>query len=180
MPGVRGRPARALTGAAGVSIRQTFLILIGPLFLLLAGINGALLYAWERSEAAKGLDNQALAAAVTTAAFAAGSDDLAHTLADPRRDAALRAAARNIPGLVGLYVATPGAPPVRIAGRGDGTALGGLTPPIRPVALPIAADASGRRRATALAPASGGRFVIAQIDAEPLFAEVTELRTLIA
>lgn len=163
-----------------MTVQRTFLLLVAPLFLLLAGINGALLYVWERSEAAHGLDDQALAAAVTTAAFAAGPDDLARTLADPGRNAALKAAAANIRGLEGLYVAAGTGAPVRIAGRGTGTVPGPYSAPAKPIALPIGADASGRHLATALAPASGGRYVIAQIDAEPLFAEVAGLQRLVA
>jgi hypothetical protein len=162
-----------------MTIRRTFLLLVAPLFLLLAGINGALLFVWERGEAARGLDGQAIAAAVTTAAFAAGSDDLARTLSDPRRDAALRAAAANIRGLDGLYVVTGDSGPVRIAGRADAANPGRLTPPTRPVALPITVSPAGRHLATALAPASGGRYVIAQIDAEPLFAQVAGLVRLV-
>ena len=163
-----------------MTIRRTFLVLVAPLFLLLAGINGALLFVWERSEAAKGLDDQAIAAAVTTAAFASGPDDLAQTLSDPRRDAALRAAAANIRGLDGLYVVTGDRAPVRIAGRADATNPGRLTPPTKPTTLPIMANPAGRHLATAVAPASGGRYVIAQIDAEPLYAQVAGLVRLVA
>ncbi len=163
-----------------MTIRRTFLLLVAPLFLLLAGINGALLFVWERGEAAKGLDDQAIAAAVTTAAFASGPDDLARTLSDPRRDAALRAAAANIRGLDGLYVVAGDGPPVRIAGRADAANPGRLTPPTRPTTLPIRENPAGRHLATALAPASGGRYVIAQIDAEPLYAQVAGLVRLVA
>ncbi|WP_293676377.1 hypothetical protein [uncultured Phenylobacterium sp.] len=163
-----------------MSLRQTFLLLVAPLFLLLAGINGALLYFWERAEAAQGLEDQAVAAAVTTAAFASGYDDLAKILADPRRDAAFVAAGTNVAGLVGLYVVAGEGPPVRIAGRGGAVGPPRLPHPVRPTALPITTDAAGRHLATAVAPASGGRYVIAQIDAEPLYAQVAGLERLIA
>ncbi|WP_293905424.1 hypothetical protein [Phenylobacterium sp.] len=163
-----------------MTIRRTFLLLVMPLFLLLAGVNGALLFLLERGEAARGIETQAISAAVTTAAFASGADDLAATLADPRRAAALKAAAANIPGLAGLYVVGTDGVPVRIAGRGAGAGPGRFAAPARPLALPIRADAPRPRLATALAAAGGGRFVIAQIDAEPLFAEVAALGRLIA
>jgi hypothetical protein len=163
-----------------MTVRMTFLVLVVPLFLLLAGVNSALLFFWERAEAANGLETQAIAAAVTTAAFASGPDDLAATLADPGRDAALRSAAANIRGLEGLYIVSPGRPAVRIAGREDSPPPGRFEPPARPFALPIRADAAGRHLTTALAPAAGGRFVVAQIDAEPLFAQVAGLERLIA
>ena len=163
-----------------IGIRRTFLVLVAPLFLLLAGVNGALLFYSERSEAAQGLENQALAAAVTTAAFAAANDDLAKTMGEPQRDAALRRAATHIRDLDGLYVVTPGQPPQRIAGEGDNANIGGLTAPARPMTLPIRVDAEGHPVVTALAPADHGRFVIAQIDAAPLFAQVAGLKRLIA
>lgn len=163
-----------------MGIRRTFLVLVVPLFLLLAAVNGALLFYSERSEAAQGLESQALAAAVTTAAFAAANDDLAKAMAAPQRDAALRHAAASIRGLDGLYVVAPGQPPQRIAGEGDNANIEGLTAPTRPVALPIRTDAEGHPVATALAPADRGRFVIAQIDAAPLFAQVAGLKRLIA
>ena len=88
-----------------MTVRRAFLLLVAPLFLLLAGVNGALLFLWERAEAARELDNQALAAAVTVAAFASGADDLAATLRDPRRSAAFREAAARVEGLDGIYIA---------------------------------------------------------------------------
>lgn len=163
-----------------MSLRQIFLLLVAPLFVLLAGVNGALLYVWEHREAARGLESQALAAAVTTAAFAASTDDLAQVLAQPTRVRALEAAAANITGLDGLYVARPGAPTRRIAGAGAHASLAGLSAPRAPVALPIRKSAGGYRVATALAPAANGEYVIAQIDAEPLFAQMDVLNRLIA
>lgn len=163
-----------------MTLRRIFVVLVVPLFLLLAGVNGALLYLWERGEAARGLENQALAAAVTTAAFAAASDDLGAALSEPGRVLAVRLAAANITGLDGLYLAAPGQAPRRIAGRGVHASLEGLSLPRKAAALPIRAGAAGHRVATALAPAARGEYVIAQIDAEPLFAQVAGLKRLIA
>lgn len=163
-----------------MTTRGIFLLLIVPLFLLLAGVNGALLYLWERGEAARGLENQALAAAVTTAAFAASSDDLARALAEPGRNKAIRLATSNITGLDGLYIVTPGQAPLRIAGPGTQASLENLSAPTVPTALPIRANAAGYRVATALVPTGRGDYVIAQIDAEALFAQVAGLERLIA
>lgn len=163
-----------------MTIRGAFLLLVVPLFLLLAGVNGALLFVWERGEAAKGLESQALAAAVTTAAFAASVDDLGLALSQPHRTKAMHAAAASVSGLDGLYLVTPGQAPRRLAGSGKNASLGGLSPPRSPVALPIRANAAGRRVATALAPAADGEYVIAQIDAEPMFAQVDGLIRLVA
>jgi hypothetical protein len=163
-----------------MSLRQTFLLLVVPLFVLLAGINGALLYGLERDEAVRGLEGQAIAAAVTTAAFAEGRDDLAAALADPVRDGALREAARRIPGLDGLYLVGPEGAAVRIAGSGPRLDPGRFARPARAMTLPVQRTAAGRQVVTGLAPAGAGRFVIAQIDAAPLLAEVAGLKRLIA
>jgi len=162
-----------------MSIRRTFLILVAPLFLLLAGVNGALLYFWERAEAERGLDQQAIAAAVTTAAFADSRDDLGRVLADPLRAAGLRSAASHVAGLHGLYIVGPDGVATRIAGAGSAAGPGRFAAPRAPTALPIRTDPSGRQIVTAIAPASGGRFVIAQIDAAPLFAQLAELQRLV-
>lgn len=162
-----------------MSIRRTFLLLIAPLFLLLAGVNGALLYVWERAEAERGLAGQALAAAVTTAAFADASDDLARALSDPVRAEALRDAARRVTGLRGLYIVRPDGRAVQIAGRPSRFWPGRFEAPRAPLAAPIRSGPSGERMATGLAPVAGGGYVIAQIDAEPLFAQVAGLQRLI-
>jgi len=162
-----------------MSIRRTFLLLIAPLFLLLAGVNGALLYLWERAEAERGLANQAIAAAVTVAAFADASDDLAAALADPQRAAGLRDAGRRIAGLHGLYIITPDGETLQIAGRPSAYWPGKFDAPPAPLAAPIRSDPSGRHMATGLAPVKGGGYVIAQIDAEPLFAQVKGLQRLV-
>lgn len=163
-----------------MSIRRTFLLLVAPLFLLLAGVNGALLYLWERAEAERGLANQAIAAAVTTAAFADASDDLAQALSEPVRAAGFREAAHRVQGLQGLYIVTPDGRTVQIAGRPSPYWPGRFDPPRAPLAAPIRADPSGFHVATGLAPIAGGGFVIAQIDAEPLFAQVRGLQRLVA
>jgi hypothetical protein len=163
-----------------MSIRRTFLLLIAPLFLLLAGVNGALLYLWERAEAERGLAGQAIAAAVTTAAFADASDDLARALSSPIRAAALRDAALRVEGLHGLYIVTPDGETVQIAGRPSAFWPGRFEAPRAPVAAPIRSDPSGKHMATGLAPVAGGGYVIAQIDADPLFAQVRGLQRLVA
>jgi hypothetical protein len=163
-----------------MTIRRIFLLVIVPLFLLLAGVNGALLHLRERAEAIHGLQEQALAAAVTTAAFAAGSDDLAGLMADPLRVAAIREAAAHVSDLEGLYVAAPDGSLTTVAGAAADDRSAGLVAPTAPVALPIRRDTAGRHVAIALAPAAPGHFVIARIDAEPLMSRVAALKRLIA
>ncbi|MBL8554964.1 MAG: hypothetical protein JNL41_11850 [Phenylobacterium sp.] len=163
-----------------MTVRRTFLLLVVPLFLALAAVNGALLYVWEKTEARRGLEGQAIAAAVTTAAFAAGSDDLAVTLADPRRAAALAEAAASIEGLEGLYVVDPEGTETAIAGRAPHVSKRRIGMPTAATVLPVRTALDGRRIATAVAPAERGRYVIAEIDAEPLYARLAKLRRIIA
>lgn len=163
-----------------MSIRRTFLLLIAPLFLLLAGVNGALLYVWERAEAERGLAGQAIAAAVTTAAFADASDDLARALTDPVRAAALRDAVARVEGLRGLYIVGPDGAIAQIAGKPSTFWPGRFDAPRAPLAAPMRSDPSGQHRATGLAPVRRGGYVIAQIDANPLFAQVAGLQRLVA
>lgn len=163
-----------------MTVRRVFLLLVVPLFLLLAGVNGALLFVWERAEAERSLENQAIAAAVSVAAFADSVDDLALSLADPQRAAALGAAAARVEGLHALYVLRADGSVRRLAG--EAAAVDAVRPraPRSPVALPVEVDRTGRRLVTALAPAAGGRVVVAQIDAEPLVVRLAELRRTIA
>lgn len=161
-----------------MTVRRVFLLLIVPLFLLLAGVNAALVYAWEQAETRRGLQRQAIAAAVTVAAFADREADFAAALQSSGRAANLRAAAEHVTGLVGLELVGPDGRSVAITG--EGAAPRRFSRPAAPAALPIAADGSGRRVATGLAPVSDGRFVVARIDAEPLLARQAELRRLLA
>lgn len=162
-----------------MSIRRTFLLLVAPLFLLLAGVNGALLYLWERAEAERGLAGQAVAAAVTTAAFAEVSDDLARALADPVRARGLRDAVARVEDLEGLYIVTPDGKTVQIAGRPSAFWPGQFEAPRAAMSAPIRSDPTGKRMASGLAPVKSGGYVIAQINADPLFAQVAGLQRLI-
>jgi len=162
-----------------VSIRRTFLLLVVPLFLLLAGVNAALVYFWERSEAERGLEGQAIAAAVTVAAFA-DSHELGAAMADPVRDAGIKGAARRVTGLTSLYLVEPDG---RLSQLFGNPPPGGRVPfarPTKPTALPIELDTHGHHRITGLAPAAGGRFVVARIDAEPVFVRMANLQRLLA
>lgn len=162
-----------------MSIRRTFLLLVVPLFLLLAGVNAALVYFWDRAEAERGLERQAIAAAVTVAAFA-DTHELGAALADPVRDAALKDAAGKVTGLTALYLVDPDGRLWQLVGNPP---PGGRVPfakPAKPMALPIELDTHGHHRVTGLAPAAGGRFVVARIDAEPVFVRMDNLVRLLA
>jgi hypothetical protein len=162
-----------------LSIRRTFLLLVVPLFLLLAGVNSALVYFWERAEAELGLERQAIAAAVTVAAFA-DSHELGMALADPVRAAGLRRAAGHVTGLTSLYLVDADGRLWQLIGNPP---PGGRVPfarPTKPTALPIEIDTHGHHRVTGLAPVQGGRFVVARIDAEPVFERMDNLVRLLA
>jgi len=157
-----------------MSIRRTFLLLVVPLFLLLASVNGALLYFWERAEAERGLDQQAIAAAVTVAAFAEARGDIAEVFV---RTAPFRAAGGD---LAGLEIVAADHTVTRLIGNGSGIWFSHPWNIRAPEALDIGPNPSGRRVASAVAPMTGGGYVLAQIDAEPLFDQVAELQRLIA
>lgn len=161
-----------------MSVRRIFLLLAGPLFLLLAGVNAALLYGWEGRAAREGLERQAVAAAVTAAAFVETEPDLAAQLATPVRQAALRRAASHIPGLAAVELFDGEGRSVRLLGAP--VDVPGLVRPEAAVALLDVGGRLGARRITGLAPLSRGGFVAAQIDAEPLYAEVGQLQRLLA
>ncbi|HEX2813379.1 MAG TPA: hypothetical protein VHO04_11910 [Sphingopyxis sp.] len=155
-------------------IRSIILAAAIPLLLLLAAVNGALLYFQTEAEMRRGLDARALAAAITTAEFLSAMDDPAARLANPVRRTALISATRQVEGLEGLYL-------VNAAGRAMA-----LVPPDRPWTpdhtVPRAAaevspltNIGGNRHIVARARLAGGGFVAARIDAEPLFARLADL-----
>jgi hypothetical protein len=159
-----------------MSIRSIILAAAIPLFILLAAVNGALLYYQSRAEMLHGLDQRALAAAVTTAEFLSEPAQPQAIVDDPQRHRALAAAVGHLPGLDGLY----------LVGR-DGKSTALATPvrpwasmmkgaPSAPVVLPLAQGAEGNRYVAALAPVVDGVFVAARFDAEPLFARMEALQ----
>jgi hypothetical protein len=161
-----------------LSIRRTFLLLVVPLFLLLAGVNAALVYFWERAEAERGLERQAIAAAVTVAAFA-DTHELGLALSDPVRAAGLKNAAQHVTGLSSLYLVDATGRPWSLVGRLPEGAVPFERPRVA-MALPIEVNDQGKHRITGLAPAAGGQFVVARIDAEPIFVRMAALQRLLA
>lgn len=160
-------------------IRSIILAAAIPLLLLLAAVNGALLYFQSEAEMRRGLDARALAVVVTTAEFLSAMDDPAAQLSSAPRRAALASAARQVEGLEGLVL-------VDAAGRATA-----LVPPARSWspgrAAPRAAaevgaltNAGGNRHVVARARVAGGGFVAARVDAEPLFARLDALLRWIA
>mgnify|MGYP006920609042 CR=1 FL=1 len=100
-----------------MSVRIILILLALPLFLLLATVNGMLLYREESRDMEEGLRGEALAAAVTVAEFARETPDPFTSLVQPHRLAALRASTGNIPGLKALYLIEAGRPPLSLLDR---------------------------------------------------------------
>lgn len=159
-----------------MTIRSTIIVLTAPLFLMLALVNGALLHVQERTELARALDTQALAAAITTAEFLTAPGNAERLLADPVRRRGLDAAAARIAGLDGLYLVRANAPALALVPARRPLAVGTGDAPSRPIVLPMARTATGTRQVVALAPAGPEAFVAAAIDAEPLFAQIARIR----
>jgi hypothetical protein len=159
-----------------MSIHRTITLLTVPLFLLLAIVNGGLLYRQEKAEMAEALADQALAAAVTSAEFIAAMDRPREELHEPVRAGALKLAAKNIPGLDGLYFVAAGAPPQALVPSARPWPLAGVTRPAKPRILPVGSDPAGRRYIAALAPAGDRGFVAARIDAEPMFTRIASIQ----
>lgn len=159
-----------------MNIRLTILSLCLPLFLLLAGLNGALLIRQEMMEMERALDNQAIAAAVTVAAFAAEASDPAAYLTDPVRLAAVQRAAADIADMRALYLARPRRIVARLIETEGTVSAALLNAPAAPMVLPVKTNTAGQRMVAGLAPVSSDAFVVSEIDAEPLYARLTELK----
>lgn len=163
-----------------MSIRRTITLLTVPLFLLLALVNGALLYFQERAEKSQALAGQALAAAVATAEFISSMPDPRSELAEPLRARTLQASVARIPGLDGLTLTLPGAAPLPLLKSAEPWIPEGLERPAKARALPLDADGARPRHVVAVAPVAGGGYVAARIDAEPMFAQMTRVQRAIA
>lgn len=150
-----------------MSVRIILILLALPLFLLLATVNGMLLYREESRDMEEGLRGGAIAAAVTVAEFARETPDPFTSLVQPHRLAALRASTGNIPGLKALYLIEAGRPPLSLLDRPiESPRI--VAPPDRPRIVGAWHDKAGRPLISAIAPAGRGAMVVADIDAEPL------------
>lgn len=158
-----------------MTIRTTITLLTLPLFLLLAIANGALLYFQEEAEISAALNDQAEAAAVTSAEFVAGLDRPFATLAEPLRAQALAAAARRLPGIDALYLVGVGTPPLPLFTPAHALDTQAYSRPSKVEIRPMD-GATGDRHVVALAPAGPSAFVIARIDAEPLMRQLAATR----
>jgi len=157
-----------------MSIRSIILAASTPLLILLAAVNGALLYHQSEAEMRRGLDERALAAAIVAAEFLSSADDPAALTRNPTRRAALASAAGHVEGLEGFYLV-----------QGDGVILTlapskmGWKPAVAesPKAAEVGplASADGHRYVVARAPVTGGGHVVARVDADPLYEQLGDL-----
>jgi len=159
-----------------MTIRSIIILLTVPLFLVMASVNGALLYFQQKAEMSRALGEQALAAAVVTAEFVAAMEDPQQVLAKPLRRQALDAASHRIVGLQAIYLvdADGAAMPLTT------DSLEWLPQPDTPVVeeriAPTMTGTGGSRFVAAFAPAAKGRFVAVRLDAEPMFAQIENIK----
>ncbi len=158
-----------------MTVRTIFMALSVPLFLLMAAVNGAVLYFQEQSEMSRALTEQARAAAIVTAEFIAEMDDPGAELTAPLRQDAINAASDHIVGLQGLYL-------VERSGTLTPLAAGSMpwSPPVQwsgvnAQATVLQDDTSEASFFAAIHPAGEGRAVAARIDAAPLLANRAEI-----
>jgi len=160
-----------------MSVRSVIILLALPLFLLLAGVNGLLLYDEETKDMQAGLRGEALSAAVTVAEFARQARDPFAELAEPGRLAALRDATAKIPGLAALYLTRQDGRLLVLSGAAPGR-RDHLPVPARAMVVSDGTSADGDPLITALAPAGRGTMVVADIDAGPLARRTFHLKRL--
>jgi len=158
-----------------MSIRSIILFVSIPLLILLAAVNGALLYFQGKAEMLSGLNDRALAAAITGAEFLSAGEQPDAIARDPLRQRAIAAAARHIDGLDGYYLIGGDAKPIALVPSVTPWTIPAPTAATEPAILPITRAADGRHHVVALAPVSPGRFVAARVDAEPVFARIDRL-----
>ena len=159
-------------------MKTRFIILLFsiPLFMTLAGLNGALLYFQERSEATAALNEQALSAAVAAAEFVSSMDDVQSVFSAPSRMQSIGAAARHIKDLDGFYF---------VDGEGNVSALSpasslwtleDLVRPSAPVVTQITLGDPTHPYIVALAPAGVDAFMAVRLDVAPMVARLAVLR----
>jgi hypothetical protein len=162
-----------------MNIRLTILSLSIPLFLLLVGLNGALLFDQETTEMKQALGDQAVAAAVTVSAFAATAPDPVRYLTQPARRASVQKATMEVTELKALYLVRSRTIVAHLIPASATIDAARLHAPAAPVALPIETNSAGRRVVAALAPVSPDMFIVSEVDAEPLYARIAALKRLL-
>lgn len=160
-----------------MTVRAIIMALTVPLFLLIAAINGAVLYYQEQSELSRALSEQARSAAVVVGEFVAEMDDPGSELAKPLRQQALDNAVGQITGLRGLYL---------VERSGSVTPLqSGATywePPVewQGETAQLSQFEEDEQFFAEIVPAGEGRAVAARVDAAPLAANRQQIGWILA
>ncbi|MEH6662753.1 MAG: hypothetical protein V7679_13975 [Parasphingorhabdus sp.] len=159
-----------------MKIRSIIILLTVPLFLAMSGVNGALLYFEQKAEMSRALGDQALAAAVVTAEFVSVMDDPQQELAKPLRRKAIDAASGHIVGLEGIYLVDPKGSVMSLTTNAVDWAPQSYAPVAKARIVRTIEGVDVHRFVAAFAPAGGGRFVAARIDAESMFAQIDDIK----
>lgn len=157
--------------------RLIILVFSMPLFMALAGLNGALLYFQERSESASAMNEQALSAAIAAAEFASSLDNPESVFSDPSRSKAIAAAARHIKDLDGFYLIDRDNGVSALSPASTPWPLDDLSRPSNPTVMAITPDTSTHPYVVALAPAGVTSFIAVRLDASPMVARLATLRS---
>ena len=159
-----------------MKIRSIIILLTVPLFLVMASVNGALLYFQQKAEMSRALGEQALAAAVVTAEFAAEMEDPQQELAKPFRRQAMDAASRRIVGLQAVYLVDADGAAMRLTTDSVAWLPQPEAPVVKERIAPTMTETGGSRFVAAFAPAANGRFVAVRLNAEPMFAQIENIK----
>ena len=159
-----------------MSIRSIIFAASIPLFILLAAVNGALLYFQSRAEMIRGLDQRALAAAVTGAEFLSQMERPQSIFEDPVRARSIAKSVRRLPALDGYYLVDRDGKMIALAAPVQPWDPGIVAAPTAPIVSASAQEPDGQRYVVALAPVASDGFVAARFDAGSLFARIDDLR----
>ena len=148
-----------------------------PLFMALAGLNGALLYFQERSESASALREQALSAAVTAAEFMSSMENPANIFSDASRLQSIADAASHIQDLDGFYFVDGGRNVSTLSSASNSWTFDDLLRPSEPTVTQITPGPSTPPYVIALAPVGIDSFVAVRLNAAPMVAKLATLRS---
>lgn len=147
-----------------------------PLFMALAGLNGALLYFQEKSEFESALTEQALSAAITVAEFTKSMKDPESAFADSSRIRSIQSAASHMDNLDGFYLVDSGGANTALSPAASSWALDELAQPDGPIAELTMDGASANPYIIARAPVTDTSFAAVRLDAAPMVARLAERR----
>ena len=153
-----GRSAAYAGRGCAVRVKAIIIAFTVPLFMLLACVNGALLYVQDKAEMTRALDAQARAAAVTTAQFLSARP-VANMLSADQAER-LAGAAANIDGLKRMVLVRANAPEALLLGSSSPVDSEYIVSATAPVGS--ATDPRGT--------------ILAEIDSAPMYERLSALR----